>query len=43
MVKEAIVTNKNNRNTLWQDVIQKEMENVKIIFQTITIPKVAIQ
>ena len=35
MVKEAIVINKKNGNTLWQEAIQKEMENVKVAFQII--------
>ena len=35
MVIEAYAINERNRNTLWQAVIQKEMENVKITFQTI--------
>ena len=34
MVKEAYAIDKKNRNTLWQDAKQKEMENVKIPFQT---------
>ena len=33
MVEEAITINKKNGNTLWQDDIQKQMENVKIKFQ----------
>ena len=35
MVKEDYVIDKKNGNTLWQGVIQKEMKNVKIAFQTI--------
>ena len=34
MVDKAVATDK-NRDTLWQDTIQKEMENVKSTFQTI--------
>ena len=34
MVKEAYAINK-NKSTLWQDIIQKEIENVKITFQII--------
>ena len=33
-VQEAIVIRKKSRNKLWQDAIQKKMENVKIAFQT---------
>ena len=36
MVKEVVVINKKNQNIFWQDVITKEMENVKIAFQVIT-------
>ena len=32
-VSEAYAIDKKNGNTLWQDAIQKEMENVKIAFQ----------
>ena len=35
MVESAIAINEKNRNTLWQDVIQKLMKNMKIAFQTI--------
>ena len=35
MVKEAIAIDEKNENTLWQDALQREMENVKISFQTI--------
>ena len=34
-VKVAIAISKKNGNTLWQDVIQKEMKNVKVAFQII--------
>ena len=32
---EAYAIDKKNGNTLWQDAIQKEMENEKNAFQTI--------
>ena len=35
MVKEVVAINRKNKNTLWQGAIQKEMENMKITFQTI--------
>ena len=35
MVKDAYPLDEKNRNTLCQDTIQKEMENMKIAFQTI--------
>ena len=35
MVDEAVDIDKKNGNTLWQDAIAKEMENVKIIFKSI--------
>ena len=37
MVKEAIAINEKNRNTLLQDDIKKEMENMQIIFQFIPV------
>ena len=36
MIKEVYALDEKNRNTLWQDAIQKEMEDVKIAFQTLT-------
>ena len=36
MVNKAYVIDEKNENTLWQAAIQKEMENVKITFQTVT-------
>ena len=35
MFNNAHATDKKNVNTLWQNAIQKDMENVKIEFQTI--------
>ena len=35
MVEEAIAIDQKNRNTLWQDAIGKEIENVKVTFQVI--------
>ena len=35
MVNEVYPIDKKNSNTLWQDAIQKEIENVKIAFQII--------
>ena len=35
MVKEAIAINEKNKNTLWQDAKEKEMENVKVTIQSI--------
>ena len=35
MVNEAYAINEKNRNTLWQDAIQKEMVNGKIAVQII--------
>ena len=35
IVNEAYAIEEKNRNTLWQDAIQKEMEYVKIAFQSI--------
>ena len=32
MVEKAVTINEKNRNTLWQDKIQKEMENVNVTF-----------
>ena len=32
MVNEVYAINKKNGHTLWQDAIQKEIENVKIVF-----------
>ena len=34
-INDTYVIDQKNRNTLWQDAIQKEMENVKIAFQII--------
>ena len=36
MVNEAYAIDEKNRNTLWQDIIQKEMETVKIALQIIS-------
>ena len=33
MVKEAIAFNKKNRNTLWQDTIEREVKNEKIAYE----------
>ena len=35
MVKDAVIINKKDGNTLWQDAIVKEMENMKVTFQAI--------
>ena len=35
IVKETVAINEKNRNTPWQDAMKKDMENVKVIFQTI--------
>ena len=35
MTEEAIAINEKNRNTLWQDAIEKEIKYVKIAFQII--------
>ena len=35
MVEVAVSINEKNGNTLCQDAIQKEMENVKVTFQTL--------
>ena len=32
MVSDAYAIDEKNENTLWQEVLQKEMENVKIAF-----------
>ena len=36
-VNEAVAINEKNANTLWQDEIEKEIENVKITFKMIPI------
>ena len=36
MVNKAFAIDKNSGNTLWQDAIQKDIENVKLSFQTVS-------
>ena len=36
MVNEAYTIDEKNGNTLWQDAIQEEIENVKIAFKIVT-------
>ena len=33
--KEALAINKENKNTLWQDAIERERENINIAFKII--------